>query len=92
MPRPHAEIAADLLKIRTTLRGLRAGFTLQKPILETKLGAPLAGGISTVVAKVLDLQDSFALTLEELHGRLMQIEANQAKIVEGIGETARTLA
>src|SRR5260221_76050 len=106
MPRSHAEIAADLDKIRSTLRGLRAGFTIQRPILELKLGAPLAAGISTVVAKVLDVHDALALVLEELHQEIREVDRdqtalvlvvnqlskNQDKIVDGIGETARVLA
>ena len=92
MPRPHSEIAADLDKVRSTLRGLRAGFSLQKPIVEAKLGAPLAAVIFRTVGNVLDVHDTLAITLEELHTRILQLELNQAKIVEGIGETARTLA
>ena len=92
MPRPHADIAADLDRVRSTLRGLRAGFTLQKPIVEAKLGAPLAAVVFRTVSNVLDVHDTLAITLEELHTRILQIEHNQAKIVDGIGEAARTLA
>ena len=92
MPRPHAEIAADLENIRSTLQALHAGFNSAKPFAETKLGTAAANVLFGVVGNVFGLQDTMARVLEELAARQLELERNQAKIVEGIGETARTLA
>jgi len=92
MTRSTAEITADLEKIRTTIEGLRSGFNMARPLTEAKLGQPLASQVYRTVWNVLDVHEGMALVLGELAVRLDEIERQQDKIVDGIGETVRTLA
>lgn len=91
MTRSIAEITADLDNIRSTLQALHAGFNSAKPIAEAKLGAVMSHTLFGVVGNIFGLHDTIAHVLTELAERMLELEANQAKIVDGIGETARQL-
>lgn len=91
MPRPIAEITKDLDSIRSTLQALHAGFNSAKPIAEVKLGAPTAHVLFGIVGNIFGVHETMARVLIEIVERQTELETNQAKIVDGIGETARQL-
>lgn len=92
MTRPTAEITADLDEIRKTLAALHAGFQTAKPIAEIKLGHVTANALFGAVANIFGLHETMARVLTELAERVLDLEANQGKIVSGIGEAARVLS
>jgi hypothetical protein len=92
MPRSPEETRADLEKIRSTLAGLRAGFTAAKPILELKLGTATAAGAAKVVENLVAMQTAMVLVLAELEQRTATLEKLIAEIFAGLESMSRELA
>jgi hypothetical protein len=92
MPRTSEAITADLDKILGTLKGLRTGFAIQKPLIALKLGAPTAALVDRVVGQILDVHETIAVVLKDLDDRTLEITEAQRKMAKGIEDALRVLA
>lgn len=74
MARSTEAITADLDKILGTLQGLRTGFKLQRPLVEMKIGATAAQLVDRVINQVIDVHETIALVLTDLHERTTALD------------------
>jgi hypothetical protein len=91
MTRSSEAITADLDKILGTLRGLRTGLKLQRPLIDMKLGQPTGELVERVAGQILDVFQTYAVVLKDLDDRTTELVAQQAKIADGVRDSLRVL-